>query len=75
MKTWGKIRDFTFQPRTHAEIGTARDWIDKERAANIAGARFAYLKGDIVRLHYALVNWAMDILGDEGNLKKIAQEY
>ena len=75
VKTWGKIRDFTFQPRTHAEIGTARDWIDKERAANIAGARFAYLKGDIVRLHYALVNWAMDILGDEGNLKKIAQEY
>ena len=43
-KQWGKIREFDFPIKNHAEIGTARDWIDKERAANIAGARFAYIK-------------------------------
>ena len=44
VKQWGKIREFDFAIKNHAEIGTARDWIDKERAANIAGARFAYIK-------------------------------
>jgi len=75
VKQWGKIREFDFPIKNHAEIGVARDWIDKERAANVAGSRFAYLKGDFVRLHMALINWAMDILSDEETLGKIAKEW
>lgn len=44
VKNWGKIREFDFPIRNHAEIAEMRGWIDKERAANVAGARFAYLK-------------------------------
>ena len=44
VKQWGKIRQFTFPIRNHAEIAGIRGWIDKERAANVAGSRFAYLK-------------------------------
>lgn len=44
VKQWGKIREFDFPIRNHAEIAEIRGWIDKERAANVAGARFAYLK-------------------------------
>lgn len=44
VKQWGKIREFDFPVRNHAEIAEIRGWIDKERAANVAGARFAYLK-------------------------------
>jgi seryl-tRNA synthetase len=44
VKQWGKIRDFDFPIRNHAEIADIRGWIDKERAANVAGSRFAYLK-------------------------------
>lgn len=44
VKQWGKIREFDFAVRNHAEIADIRGWIDKERAANVAGARFAYLK-------------------------------
>lgn len=44
VKQWGKIREFDFPVKNHAEIGEIRGWIDKERAANVAGARFAYLK-------------------------------
>ena len=53
VKQWGKIREFDFPIRNHAEIGEIRGWIDKERAANVAGARFAYMKGEIVRLQMA----------------------
>jgi len=44
VKEWGKIREFSFTPRNHAEIAAIHDWIDKDRAAKVAGSRFAYLR-------------------------------
>lgn len=50
----------------HLDLGTALDMIDMERGARTSGSRFAYLKGDAVRLQYALVNFAIDRLGAHG---------
>lgn len=74
IKTWGDKPHFDFKIKDHREIGEAKGWIDKERAAKVAGARFAYLKGDLVRLQWALMQFALDVLGDESQLKKIADE-
>ena len=46
------------------EIGTALDVIDVEQAAEVSGSRFAFLKGDAVRLQIAsfssrLPHWPM----------------
>ena len=71
IKTVGEPPKFDFQPKNHWEIGVARDWIDKERAAKVAGSRFAYVKGDLARLHFALISYAMDILTDEAKIKEI----
>lgn len=73
-KTVGTPRKFDFTPRTHAEIEEQRGWLDKERAAKIAGSRFAYLKGDLVRLQFALVTWTMDILANQQILQKIIDD-
>jgi seryl-tRNA synthetase len=70
-KEVGNLPSFDFEPKSHAQIGEARGWIDKERAAKVAGARFAYLKGDLVKLDWALLRFAMDVLTDEEVLKKI----
>lgn len=70
-KTVGKPRKFEFKPKNHWEIAQERDWIDKERAAKVAGARFAYVKGDLARLHFALVQYGMDVLTDQKIIKKI----
>ena len=43
-KTWGIKKEFSFPPKNHYEIAQTKDWIDKDRAANVSGARFAYLK-------------------------------
>ena len=75
VKQWGQIRQFDFPIKNHAEIATIRGWIDKERAANVAGARFAYLKGDLVKLQFALIQWVMDTLGDVSVLDKIIAEH
>jgi seryl-tRNA synthetase len=50
----------------HLDLGIALDVIDMERGARTSGSRFAYLKGDTVRLQFALVQFALDRLGDHG---------
>lgn len=74
VKTVGTPPVFSFAPKNHAEIGEARDWIDKERAAKVAGSRFAYVKGDLALLWFALLNFAFSVVTNEDTLKKIIAE-
>ena len=50
--------------RTHVEL--LGDNLDMERAARVSGSRFAYLKGPLVRLELALVQWAVSTLDERG---------
>lgn len=61
----GEIPDFGFEPKDHVEL--AGDGIELEAAARVSGARFAYLKGDLVMLEFALVRWALEKLRAEGH--------
>lgn len=73
-KTVGDKPSFDFTPRNHYEIAEQRDWIDKNRAAKVAGSRFAYIKGDLVKLQFAIINFVIDTLTDSEKLKVIADE-
>ena len=73
-RTVGEQPKFDFTPKNHWEIAEAKDWIDKDRAAKIAGARFVYLKGDLVRLELALWQYAMDVLGNSETLQQIIDD-
>ena len=73
-KEWGEKLRFDFEPRNHWQIGEMRGWIDKERAAKVAGSRFAYLKGELVRLQWALMQFALDQLMDEAFIAGVVQE-
>lgn len=70
----GDKTEFDFEPKSHWEIAESRDLIDKERATKVAGPRFAYVKGDLVRLQFAIVQFVMDTLGDERILQKLITE-
>ena len=70
----GEPTKFSFEPKNHYEIGQARGWIDKERAAKVSGARFAYIKGDMVKLQMAIVNFVMNSLSDENVIKEIIKK-
>jgi seryl-tRNA synthetase len=50
--------------RDHLDLAGAM--IDMERGANLSGARFAYLRGDLVLLELALVRWVLEVLGGHG---------
>ncbi len=53
-------------PKDHIEIATSLDLLDLERAAKISGARFYFLKNELVKLNQALVNFGLDYLIDYG---------
>ncbi len=72
IKTVGDKPEFDFKPKNHAEIADAKGWLDKERAVKIAGARFVYTKGDLVRLEFSLWQYGMNVLSNEDVLKQIA---
>ena len=57
---------FDFKPRDHIELYEMNDLADIERAAKVAGARFYYLKKDLVKLEFALIQYALDVLSKEG---------
>ncbi|MEE4192446.1 MAG: serine--tRNA ligase, partial [Halieaceae bacterium] len=64
---WGDIPDFDFTPRDHVDIGEALGGLDFETASKLTGARFVVLRGDLARLHRALVNFMLDMhLGKHG---------
>jgi seryl-tRNA synthetase len=73
-KTEGKPTGFDFEPKSHWQLGEQNGWIDKERAAKVSGARFAYLGGDMVRLQFALIQFVFDTLGDETVIANIIKE-
>jgi len=73
-KTVGETTKFDFAPRNHADIANERGWLDKERAAKVAGSRFAYLKGDLVKLQFAIVQFVINSLSDEQVIAKIAAD-
>ncbi len=73
-KTVGQPRKFDFEPKNHWQIAEAKGWMDKERAAKVTGARFAYLKGDLVQLQFAIVQFVLSKLTDQGFIDEVIHE-
>jgi len=66
VKTWGETRKFDFQPKSHVDLMEKLNLIDTQRAAKISGARFYFMKNELVELEYALIQHAIRILKDRG---------
>jgi len=66
IKKWGDIPKFDFKIKDHIDISEDLDLVDLERAAKVAGARFYYLKNDLVRLNQALIHFGLDFLAEKG---------
>ncbi len=70
----GEKPKFSFEPKTHWEILESRGMLDKERAAKISGSRFVYLKGSVVQLQFAIMQWVMDKLSDTEFIQELIDE-
>ena len=65
IRKWGQIPEFDFKINDHIDISDNLDLVDLERAAKVAGARFYYLKNDLVRLNQSLIHYALDFLAEK----------
>ncbi|HAS80546.1 MAG: Serine-tRNA ligase [Candidatus Nomurabacteria bacterium GW2011_GWE1_32_28] len=74
IRNWGEKPVFEFTPKEHYEIGEKLGIIDNQTAAEVSGARFTYLKGDLVLMQFALINFILEILGNKEILEKIARD-
>ncbi len=70
----GEKPQFDFEPKSHAEIAEAKDWLDVARAVKIAGSRFVYVKGNMARLEFALWQFGIETLTNQETLRKIAAD-
>jgi len=68
IRTWGEPKHFGFKVKDHIDLAVALDLVDIERAAKVSGARFYYLKGDLVRLNFAVVKYGLDFMAQRGFL-------
>ncbi len=57
----GRLRNFSFVPKQHYEIGEALGLMDFSSAAKLAGARFTVLRGALARLERALGQFMLDV--------------
>lgn len=72
VRQWGEISQFDFTPKEHDELGKTLGIIDAETAGAVSGSRFAYLKGDLVLLQFALLQFALGVLNNKATLAEIA---
>ncbi len=74
VRTWGKIPKLDFKIQDHVDFSVNSDLVDLERASKVAGARFYFLKNDLVRLNQALIQFGLEFL-DEKNYKLVQPPY
>ena len=61
VRRWGTIPSFSSPPKSHWELGEALGILDFDRAAKIAGARFAVLRGPGAKMERALIDLMLDL--------------
>ena len=71
VRRWGTPREFAFEPKPHWELGESLGIIDFERAAKLAGARFAVGLKAGARLERALINFMLDLHTAAGSYAEV----
>ena len=65
-RKWGSVPKFEFEVKDHIDLSESLNLLELERAAKTAGARFYYLKGDLVKLNQSLIQFGLDFLSEKG---------
>lgn len=66
IRTWGTIPEFDFEVKDHHELMENLELVDIERARKTSGARFYFLKNEAVMLELALMQYAIEVIQNEG---------
>ncbi|MCL5113142.1 MAG: serine--tRNA ligase [Patescibacteria group bacterium] len=73
-KVVGELPKFNFDPKNHYQIALKMDWLDKVRAAKVAGSRFNYIKNGLVELQFGLIQFVFKTLQDKEVISSVIKE-
>jgi len=75
IRRWGEPVKMDFEPQDHVDLGAALEQLDFEAAAKITGSRFAVMRGQLARLHRALIQFMLDTHVDEHGYTELYVPY
>ncbi|MFI4918213.1 MAG: serine--tRNA ligase [Legionellales bacterium] len=75
VRRWGTPKAFDFQVKPHDELGEALEQMDFAMATKITGSRFVVMKGQLARLHRALIQFMLDTHTQQHHYQEIYVPY
>lgn len=72
IKTWGTIKQFSFTPKSHIDLGIDLDLLDLARGSKVSGFRGYFLKNEGALLHFSLLFYVFQKLVKKGYTPLIA---
>ncbi|OMH32719.1 serine--tRNA ligase [Motiliproteus sp. MSK22-1] len=75
VRVWGEPAVFDFEPKDHVDLGAANGELDFELAAKITGSRFAVMRGQLARMHRALIQFMLDVQTNEHGYQEVYVPY
>ena len=64
IKKVGEVKKFSFTPKPNWELGENLDVVDSKRAAKVTGSRFSYIKGDLAKVQFAILQFVLEKVTD-----------
>jgi seryl-tRNA synthetase len=75
VRRWGEPKQFDFEAKDHVDLGEALGLIDFETASKITSSRFVVMHGGIAKLHRALIQFMLDMHGNEHGYSEVNVPY
>ncbi len=75
VRRWGDTPEFSFEPKDHVDLTAPTGKMGFEEASKIAGSRFVTLRGELARLHRALVQFMLDVHTGEHHYEEVYVPY
>jgi len=61
IRRWGEPKTFDFAVKDHVDLGAVNGWLDFETASKLTGSRFVVMRGQMAKLHRALIQFMLDV--------------
>ncbi len=75
VRRWGTPKQFSFTVKDHVALGEEAGLLDFATAVKLTGSRFAVMKGEIARLHRALIQLMLDTHTQEHGYEEVNVPY
>ena len=75
IRRWGEPRSYDFEVKDHVDLGATNGWLDFETASKLTGSRYVVMRGQMARLHRALIQFMLDVHTNEHGYTEVYVPY